>query len=192
MAIEHKDIPDVDLHEPKGAASATANTLLAATGTGATAFRRWQHTDHAQMVITNNSTPIAIPAAADPTLNTDSDYVKIATNWSSTHGLGITFNIDELQVAVDGHYLIHFWADLLVPLNNNFIGIKYAVNDTAPYSLQKLKTQSVTTNDYKNISGSGYLTLSANDTLSVYIAASKADNIVVEEAGFVAYLAHGV
>lgn len=192
MTIEHSAIPDADLHQPKGAATADTKTVLVADGLGGTSWERQQLSDHAQMAVINNATATVVAAAVDSTLNTDTDYVKITAGWSQTHGVGITFNVDELVVPVDGHYQIHFWADVLIPTINNFVGIKYAVNDTAPYSTQKIKSQSSTANDYRNLSGSGYLTLTAGDTVSVYIAASKADNLVVEEAGMVLYLAHEV
>lgn len=190
MAIEHVNISDPNIHEPKGAAAAHGKSVLTADGAGGTSWNRQQMSDYAQMSIVNNATATAVTAAVDPTLNTDSDYVKVTAGWAKTHGIGITFNVDELQVAVDGHYLLHFWADVKVPANNNFIGVKVAINDTTPYSLQKLKSQSVTTNDYKNISGSAYISLSAGDTISIYTAASKTDNLTFEEAGVVLYLAH--
>lgn len=192
MATEHSTITDPNIHEPKGASTATNKSVLSSDGAGGTAWLRQQMSDHAQMTIANNATATAVTAAVDATLNTDSDYVKITPNWVNTHGLGITFNVDELVAAVDGHYLLHFWADVKIPSINNFVGIKYAINDTTPYSTQKLKSQSTTANDYRNMSGSGYLTLSAGDTVSVYIAATKTDNLVIEEAGLVLYLAHEV
>lgn len=195
MAIEHKDIPEADLHEPKGLSLLTGGSLdtgrvYVANGYGSGSWKRNAVSDHLQMAITNNATATAVTAAVDPTLNTDTDYVKITAGWAKTHGVGITFNTDEVVVRQTGHYLIHFWADMLIPSINNFVGIKYAVNDSPPYSPQKLKSQSATSNDYRNLAGSGYLTLTAGDTVSVYLAASKTDNIVVEEAGLVIYLAH--
>lgn len=191
MAIEHDAIADGERHEPKGIASATSNQSYLADGAGSGAWSANLHTTHGDMIIANNATATAVTAATDATLNTDSDYVKITAGWTLAHGTGITFNVDELVVPAAGDYYIAFWADVKVPTTNNFIGIKYAINDTPPYSTRKIKAQSQTANDYINISGMGIVTsLTASDTISVYIAASKTDNLVVEEAGMVAFLIH--
>lgn len=39
MAIQHRLIPDTELHEPKGADSAIGGSVLTATGTGSTEFK---------------------------------------------------------------------------------------------------------------------------------------------------------
>ena len=143
------------------------------------------------MIIVNNSTATAVTAAADATLNTDPDYVKITAGWSLAHGENVTFNTDELVFPTTGVYFINFWADIKVPSTNNFVGIKYALNDTAPYSSRKILAQSQSANDYLNIAGMGVVTTAnPNDTLSMYVAASKTDNLVVEEAGLVVILLH--
>lgn len=190
MTIEHKLITDPDLHELKGASTAALDRVPVADGLGSNTWSRSIISDHAEMAITNNSTATAIVAAVDPTLNTDTDYVKITAGWAVTHSSGITFAIDKLQVSVGGDYQMNFWGAVKIPLNNNFIGIKYAINDTTPYSLQKIVTQSATTNDYRNVFASGVITLSANDTISVYIAGSKTDSPIIEEAGMQMVLLH--
>ena len=191
MAIEHDAIADGERHEPKGIASATSNQVYLADGAAGGAWKDNIHSVHGDMIIANNATATAVTAAVDATLNTDSDYVKVTAGWSLAHGDGITFNTDEIVVPVDGDYHISFWADILTPSTNNFVGIKYAINDTPPYSTRKIKAQSQSANDYLNIAGMGIVTsLSANDTISVYIAASKTDNLVVEEAGLVVFLLH--
>ena len=199
---DHKAIPDAELHEPKGAAGASSGDIYTANGAGSGVWTppaihepkgidtattmemyvadglgggSWQDNAmsvHGQMAVTNNSTATVTASAADATLNTDSDYVKIVAGWSGTHLEGITFNTDKLVVPVDGDYTLSFWCAVKVPLNNNFVGVKFAVDDATPYSLQKLVTQSVTTTDYKNMFGSSMLTLTAGQTISIYIASS--------------------
>jgi len=68
MAIQHKDIPDAQLHEAKGAASASAGQLLTATGSGTATFQTpaftkaamgwWDYNDTA-----TTATPIALTSA---------------------------------------------------------------------------------------------------------------------------------
>jgi hypothetical protein len=142
------------------------------------------------MAITNNATATTVVAAGDATLNTDADYVKVTAGWAGSHASGITFSTDKLVVSVDGDYELKFWCSIKVPSTNNFIGIKYAINDAVPYSAQKIVSQSTTTNDYRNLFASGMITLTAGQTLSVYVAGSKNDNLVFEEAGMQVKLIH--
>lgn len=191
--VEHSDLTDADgIHEPKGISTADANQMYVADGAGSGTWQDNAMSVHGQMSITNNSTATAVTAAVDATLNTDTDYVKVTAGWATSHLEGITFNVDELVVPadIDGDYTLSFWCAVKVPLNNNFVGVKFAIDDSAPYSLQKLVTQSVTTNDYKNMFGSAMLTLTAGQTVSIYIAASKTDNIIVEESGCQLTLLH--
>lgn len=45
MTVQHKDIPDAQRHEPKGASTATAGQALFSSGAGATEFRQIDFTD---------------------------------------------------------------------------------------------------------------------------------------------------
>lgn len=217
MAIEHNIITDPNIHEPKGASTAASGTMyvsngagsgswitpepkgtstatvdevFVADGAGSGAFKKSIISSHATMAIINSSSVTAVTAAADATLNTDSDYTKITAGWTVTHADGITFNIDELVADTNGDYEIQFWAAIKIPSINNYIGVKYAINDTPPYSSQKIVTQSATANDYRNVFAAGTVTLTAGQTVSVYIAGTKTDNLVIEEAGMNMKLLH--
>jgi hypothetical protein len=177
--------------EPKGAAAASDGQMYIADGAGSGAFEDNSGNVHGDAIIASNTTATAITAAVDATLATDSDYVKVTAGWSLAHARGVTLNVDEIVVPVSGTYFITFWADILVPLTNNFVGVKYAINDTAPYSTRKVIAQSQSTSDFINLSASGVVaSLSANDTLSVYVAGTKTDNLIVQEAGLIAMLLH--
>ena len=190
MATQHDSITDPNIHEPKGISTADVDTLYVPDGLGS---GDWQHSlisDHGEMALTNNATGTAITAAADATLNTDADYVKITAGWASTHVSGITFNVDELVASVAGDYKVDFWATVKIPSINNFIGVKYAIDDSTPYSSQKIVTQSTTGNDYRNIFASGIATVTAGQTISVYCAGTKTDSSVFEEGGVQLTLLH--
>jgi len=188
---EHVDLADPELHEPKGVAAASLGQMYIADGVGSGAWEDNTGNTHGDAIITSNTTVTAVTAAVDATLATDSDYVKITAAWTLAHGENVTLSTDKIVVGVGGTYFITFWADVLVPLTNNFIGIKYAVNDTPPYSSRKVIGQSQSTSDFLNLSASGVVaSLSANDTLSVYIAATKTDSLIVQEAGLIAILLH--
>ena len=68
MAIQHKDIPDANLHEVKGAASASIGQILTATGAGTATFQTSAFTTTSQGFWDYNDTgtasaPIALSLA---------------------------------------------------------------------------------------------------------------------------------
>jgi hypothetical protein len=141
------------------------------------------------MLITNNTTPEVTPTAVDATLNTDSDYTKIITGWASGHvDGGFVFSTDELIVPYDGEYEVAAWFSIQCPSNNQTIGLKYAINDSAPYSLQKLIGTAAAANHVMNMAGHAFVTLSALDTLSIYIASDLAGDPTVLEGGMIVKL----
>lgn len=107
MAIQHKDIPNSELHEPKGVSSAVLDTVYVANGAGGGSWKKIGSTSllnstgdggvsglvvrtdgvgglvlkteaaFGMMGITNNTTNFPISAAVDATLATTSDYVLL-------------------------------------------------------------------------------------------------------------------
>lgn len=105
ITIQHRNIPDAQLHEPKGVSAASANQVYTANGSGSGVWKRPDTTviagmagdggstnlipvsngsngftfkrraAYGSMTITNNTNNFAVPLAADLTLNTNSDYV---------------------------------------------------------------------------------------------------------------------
>lgn len=108
MAIQHKDIQEPNIHEPKGIATAGAGTAYLSTGAGTGTWRKLVATDLAgitsatsgdrvliaqggsfttlpdfsigSMLILNNANGFATTAAADPTLQTDAQYALLTGN----------------------------------------------------------------------------------------------------------------
>ena len=182
---EHKDLTGVDLHEPKGVATADAKQMYFADGAGSGNWLHHGGSCHGEMVIEGNTVATVTPyPPADATLNTDTDFVKITPLWIAGHAELVTFSTDELIVGVSGSYEVHFWCDIKIPAANQRVAIKYAVNDSTPYSTRKLVVVSASTNDTLNLAGSGIIgPLTAGDTISIYIATDKAGDPIVEEAG---------
>lgn len=107
MTIQHRLIPDAELHEPKGVSTATSQQVYHADGLGSGVWKRpdglsikgltgdggstnkniisdgtdgftyRMHKAYGGMGITNNAANFAMTAAVDPGLNTDSDYVLL-------------------------------------------------------------------------------------------------------------------
>lgn len=105
MPIEHKDIPEAQLHEPKGASTASANNVYVANGSGSGTWSKVASTAlsglsgdggssnkriitngsngfsiktdlaYGGMGITNNGNAFAVTVAGDLTLKTNTDYV---------------------------------------------------------------------------------------------------------------------
>lgn len=65
--IEHKELPDELLHEPKGAQTATAGTLYVADGQGAGEFKK----------VPVSSLDITVPSVADLSVEEVPNLVKI-------------------------------------------------------------------------------------------------------------------
>lgn len=105
MSVQHKDIPEAQLHEPKGISVASANQAYISNGAGSGAWSKIKSSNfqgltgdggaankiflsdgsngfvsktmnaYGLMGITNNSTNFAVSAAADSTLQNVADYV---------------------------------------------------------------------------------------------------------------------
>lgn len=187
MAIQHSAITDPDIHEPKGAAAATNRQVLTATGTGTTAFVNSFLNTHSEVNITSNTIAKAVTAAVDPTLNTDTDYVKMggaSFPWLTAYSDNISFATDQFTLPYDGYYLVSFWGTFKVAAINTFMAVKYSINNTPPYSVQKLITQAATANDLKSLSATSILgPVTAGDTLSLYLASSTSTNITLQDGG---------
>lgn len=195
MAIQHSAITnDADLHEPKGAGSATNRQVLMANGTGGTSFTNSFFNTHSQVGINSNTTAKATAAAADATLNTSSDYTKMtgaAFPWAITYTDNISFTTDEFTLPYAGYYLVSFWGTFKVAAINTFMGIKYAINNTAPYSTQKLVTQATTANDIKSVSATSIIgPITAGSTLSFYLATTTATNVTLQDGGIMVGYIH--
>lgn len=128
MAIQHRDIPETELHEPKGASTASVGTVYTSTGngsgtwkkidtdsieglgsqqgredwavlaTGQGGFKYAPLTAYGSIVINNNASGFPVTAASDNTLNTNSDY-KILTGAGAPWQPDLSYG---LSVASDG------------------------------------------------------------------------------------------
>ena len=165
---------------------ATDGQLFIANGAGSRSWENSSSDVYGQMDISANGVGLATTLAADSTLNTDSDYSKITGIWqapSTTTNSGVTFSVDKLIVPVTGTYRIELWVSFTSP-NSSVTGLKFAINDTVPYSTPKMKRSSTASTDWGVASAHIMVDLTASDSLSLYYAntVTNATGIVIEDA----------
>lgn len=215
MTIQHKSIPNAELHEPKDIVTATLNSAYFADGSGsgdwkkvgaetlaglsgdggvarlkvvtdgANGFDLYRDYSFGKMHITNNATPFAVTAAADPTLNTASQYVLLTGSgapFANGTGDGVTFSTNRLTVGHAGVYDLNFWACLTgFPSNIARVAMKFKINDTV-FSDMKAVTKSNSNGDDGTLAACDFVQLAANDFIQLYIASDVTGNIVINNS----------
>lgn len=211
MTIQHKDIPDAQLHEPKGIVSSAANKVYVANGAGSGTWKQIDSTAiqgltgdggvsgkkmvsngtngfslvsdgvFGSMVITGNTNAFAITAAADSTLNTNSDYVLFTGTgapWAAENlNGGLTFTTNRLTVPVNGVYRIDLWADISgFPTNTASVSVKYRINGTT-FSSRHPKVKSNSAGDAGQLNGFGLIPLNAGDFIQLYLASTATGSL---------------
>lgn len=215
MTIEHRNIPDAQLHEPKGVAGASAGTVYIADGLGSgdwdevssaslkdlsgdsgssnfrlvtngtNGFRLASDNVYGVMGISNNGSNFAVTAAADPTLNTTTDYVLFTgtgAGWGfETNFGGTTFLTDRITVPVAGVYEIRSWGNVSgFPNINAAVGVKFRINGVT-WSPRTAIVKSNASGDFGNVNAFGFATLAANDYVQLYVASTHSGNLVIRD-----------
>lgn len=183
MSVQHKDIPNAQLHEPKGINSALADTLYVADGLGSGAWRTLGA--YGSQVITNNTANLALTAVADTTFNTTSQYTLLTGTgapWTAENLFGMSFTTDRLTVAVKGVYLINLWMQVKsFPSNSAKLAIRYRVNGTGAFSPRKPTAHADGAGDSDIAAGFGILSLNAGDYIQLYVASDTTGNYVLHD-----------
>lgn len=140
---------------------------------------------HGHKTITNNSVAKAVPLAADLSLKTNSDYVQVTGIFdaSSAGNHGITAGTNSLTVTRTGTYMILAWSSITSTTSNVNLSFRFGVNGVIPMSRRNWARLGAA-GDRVGFSAHGYIDLTAGDTLTVWIAADKASNVVIEDGVF--------
>lgn len=141
---------------------------------------------YGQLNITNSSAVIAVTAAVDPTLLTNSDYKQVTGVWDAVpHGLnrGITQQTNSFTVGVGGHYYIEAWMTLSSNQANNNLAIRFAVNGVISL-VRRPRTKVNQAADRINLSAHGFVPFNTGDVVTLWIASDKSANITIEDAVF--------
>lgn len=202
MAIEHKDIEDAQIHEPKHikvSTTADAGKVITPSSTtdGESDFRKLDYSeltntpglpfsDYAIANVIDGSTIVSVTAATDPLLDTDGDYENITTALSSfasdTSDFGVT-NPNQFTVATTGLYRIGFtlnYQAIVTSSGSGEIGFKHRVNTT--YSTIKFKKGVTATSTPYTLHYEAWVNLTANDTVDFHVACTKACDVTIENA----------
>lgn len=221
MSIQHKNIPNAQLHEPKDISTAATNTYYRSNGAGSGTWNKISSADmqslsgdagqsgkklitdgangfilrtdasYGAMTITNNTNAFAVLAAADSTLNTNSDYVLFTGTgapWASENLFGVTFTTDRLILPITGVWEIQAWANISgYPTNTASVAIKYRLNGTT-FGPRKVKSKSNSAGDAGVLSGFGLFPVTAGDFVQIYVASSAAGGLTVSDVNATAKL----
>lgn len=212
MAIQHKEIQDPDLHEPKGISTADKNTSYRADGSGSGEFRLDKPTDLSgitspapgrkivigdagetfkQVVdsaigsktIVNNSIDLAVSKAADTSLNANSDYQVVA-------GVGAPWQGDSTN---DG---VGFSTDKLTTTIHGIYRVDFWTSlskfpsENAIISFKYRRNGTlfgadkvlIKANGAGSVSAFGVTELQAGDYIQLGVASTEAGNLTIESA----------
>lgn len=189
MTIQHKDIPDAQLHEPKGIASVGANQVYVSNGAGSGTWKFPAGSRYGELFIDVGATPQTLAASSAFTvLNPTGEWAA-----GSNSGMTLTPSSGSITCTVAGVYFLSFW----VTFNTASIAsgaryfFKYGVNGVV--STRQLSVQKNTTGvDRLTCSASGIIAgLAANDVITIHCAGdatSSGTAITVADAGLNIFL----
>lgn len=199
---EHVDIQNADCHEPKhitDALTSDAGKVITPSSTtaGDSELRkllRSELSDYAeaygQQTITANTTALALTAATDTTLATAGDYVQVTGVFDAVpHGLNhnVTQATDQLTVDQTGVYRIEVYANTSSDVASTVCAFRFAINGTVGVARQP-KHLMKSAGDVNNAAAHGFISLTATDVITLYVAADKTCNLTIEDAVFELHL----
>ena len=194
MTIQHKNIAEADLHEPKGVSTAPANKVYVSNGSGSGSWQALPGKLYAEIYIDAGTSAQALAAASAYSLLNPTYVVGPDTfsEWTENIKSGLTTVPDngEIVLSSAGVYLIEFWAvfDTAAIAAGSTYNFKFAINGSPISRLVSIKKTTAGA-ERKHVSTQVLLTATASDILSMYVGGdgtSSATNITVLEAGLIA------
>lgn len=143
-------------------------------------------TDFGQRAITGNSTAIAITAAVDATLSTNSDYIQVTGIFNATpdgENSGVTQQTNTFTIAQAGIYRIEVWASVRSNANNTAVALKFGIDGTIGLG-RRPKVFLRNVGEVHTLTAFGYHHFDAGDVISLWFASDKTANITFEDAVF--------
>lgn len=215
MAIEHKNIADPNIHEPKGASTAVNKTVYISDGAGSGSWSKITKSSlnseaatqgqileadgvggftyispytYGAMTITNNATNLALTAVADTTFNTASQFTLVTGTgapWVSENLSGVTFNTDKLTAPITGVYIIDTYLNIGAFPASS---AKVAIRyriNGSDFSSRKPTVKSSGVGAEGQLIGFGLVALSANDYIQLYVATDNTGNLLIRDANVI-------
>lgn len=216
IAIEHKDIQEAGLHEPKGTSTATSGQVYTADGLGSGSHQlpkiesqdagadktnpfndgtggiTWEtpRTAHSsRMSIINNSTAIALTAGSSG-LHLEADYIKVSQFVDgTTNGSDVTLNSDStLTINTDGVYLLALWASVSSDTVSTLIALTPRINGISDAPTSPVAKQLIKdVGSMTTMNGFGFGSFTAGMVIDLGIGADKTSNATIHESVFHAY-----
>lgn len=166
MTVQHNAITDPDIHEPKGIAAATAGKVYVSDGASSGDWKYAPGKAHAEIYITSGATTHTLAAASAFTkLNPSGEW---AASGNEDH-LTVDAANGEIDLLYAGHYYISFWMTFSTATiaSGSQYKFKFAIDGvTSPRTVYV--TKPTNGSDIIEISATGLLSATANQTLSIY------------------------
>lgn len=193
----HKDLTGTDLHQPKGMSTATGGAsdvgkVVTSDGAGASSIRKLIPAEvglpehYGQLTISNNATVIAMTAATDSTLATNSDYIQVTGVFDAIpHGVnrGVTQQTNSLTATQDGTYHVEVWLDAASSVVSTTMALKFAVDGVISL-VRRPKNFLRNSGEFHNMAAFGLVPLTANQVITLHMASDKTADITLEDAVF--------
>lgn len=216
MTIEHRNIQEAGLHEPKGVSTATAGQVYTADGLGSGTHKlpqiqnqatgadktnpfndgaggiSWETPrtgQSARMSIFNNTTAIAVTAGT-ASLHSEADYIKVAQYIDGpTNGTDVTLNADStLTINSDGVYLLALWASVSSDTASALVALTPRINGISDAPTSPVAKQLVKDiGSITTVNGFGFGSFTAGMVIDLGIAADKTCNVMLHESVFHAF-----
>lgn len=192
--INHDVLTSTELHEPIGFDTVSADQVYVSDGLGSGGFQIHvpgaEH--HARTTVINNASTTSVTAAVDSTLHTNTDYISLSplyTPSTAPPAKGISIIDGQFTVAVTGVYQAFGWLAVSSDTISTLIGISGALNGVATASLDPVtKFLAKTAGDIATVTGFGIFSLTAGDTLELFVAADKTSLLTIHESNFVMFM----
>ena len=187
MTIQHNVITDPNIHEPKGASSATSGKVYISDGAGSGAWTYPPGKAHAEIYISGGTTTHTLAGASAFTI------LNPSGEWTASGNediLTVTPASGIITLNQAGHYYVSFWINFTTAsiASGSSYYFKYALDGSVS---SREVAVSKPTNGVDNIviSSTGIVNATANQVLSIYAGGdgtSSGTNFTPTEAGLVA------
>lgn len=169
----HSNLTGAELHEPKGASTASSNTVYVSDGAGSGSWTYQSCLCYGATRFVEVSSEFSIAAANTYYLLTGANLVTPAALWvEGQTGTGITFandsNNERLVVSTAGDYAIVMTLSFTGLTAASSWGITVAINGSVPANAA-VGNSTVDIGETQHISIQGIVTLSASDTVQMAI-----------------------